>query len=236
MRVFLTFVALFVLLTACGSPIPRATVPDLRSENINKSPATIAKEKTAKAIEDLKGLSANGSELDKLKTEKKILQGQLEQNRAEEVTLRAALKAKDNEIGEERVNVARDRSYLFAGICGFLGAVALAVSFFLSVPLLAKLARFAAAACGALAVLFLMFAWLVPYLVPIVIGLAIIMAIGGIVGWRGDHKGLGQVIKAVEPIKNDVPMMAGRLRDALSPQVQKSVNRLRDAFGLRPKT
>ena len=222
---------------ACGTKlrVPDKFVPPAVEDTKLpiKTPIDIAKDKVKGALDERDKAVQNNDDLGRLKAEKKALAAQLEKVNAERDELTASIKRKGEEIDEERISVAQDRAYIIAGICGFLGVVALAVSFFLTIPLFARLARTAAGILGALAVLCMAFAWLVPYIWPIVGGLAILMAIAGVLGWRGDHQGLGQVVKAVEPIKNEVEGMGDKLRDSLSPRVQKTVNRLRGVFGLR---
>jgi hypothetical protein len=235
----LTFLIFFITYAFVGCSykpsVPQIFKPPVVEDTkpVVQSPIDSAKNKVKDALDEREKAVEKGDELGRLKAEKKALAAQLDKVNAEHDELTAAIKRKDKEIGDERINVARDRAYIVAGICLFLGAVAAAVSFFLSVPFLARMARTAAGVLGAMAILCMAFAWIVPYIWPIVGGLAVLMAVAGIVGWRGDHIGLGQVVKAVEPIKNEVEGMGEKLRDSLSPQVQTRVNRLRSVFGLK---
>lgn len=238
------YIGLFFLMAltasvSCGNPV-KGVIHDTRDALGNggeslpiKTPTETAKDKVKDALNEREKAVQNNDELGKLKAEKKALAAQYERLNLEREELKMALGAKDKEIDQERLNIAREKSFTIAAICGFLGIVAIAASFFIQVPLLTRLARFAAGVMFSIATLCLVFAWLVPYIWPIVGVLSAVMVVAGVVAWRNDHQGLSQVVKAVEPIKKDVDGMADRLRDSLSKGTQARVNQLRRAFGLK---
>jgi len=194
----------------------------------------LADKKMEEAATEKKKAIEEGDKLAQLKAEKKQLQAELDKNRADGLAIQQSLAQKDKDIITERVDRAQEKAYWIAGVCGVLGMVAVAASFFITVPLIARIARGAGGVFWAIAILALVFASLVPYLVPIVWTLGALGAVTIVWLWRRDHTGLSQLVSAVEPMKNQIVGGAEHLRDSLTPAVQRNVNSLRVAKGLKP--
>lgn len=223
---------LFLLLALCGCqkgchaiPVtPPKPVPPTEEESVER------------AAQERATAEKTGDRLEILEAEKRELRAQFAKAQKDMKVLGESLTAKEVEIKQEHMDRTQDRAYLISGIAGFTGLICIAASLFITTPLLAKIARWAALTFGAIGVLALVFAWLVPYLLPIVSGLAVVVGIAVVWQWKGDHKGFTQVIKAVEPLKNSIEGANEKLRGALTQDVQNRVNAIRTAAGLKKNT
>lgn len=215
---------LMMLLVACDRAEP------VKPDPIN----TITVDDKIQVAVDAKASAVKaGNRLKVLEAERDELRARFDKAKSEEEQYKSQLDTNDKSIRQEHLDIAQAKAYWVAGVAGFLGAVALAASFFVSVPLLRNVIRWAALTFGALAVIALIFAWLVPYIVPIVSVMGVLAAAGAIWQWRTDHRGLTQLVEAVEPIKRKVEGAGDDLREALSSDVRERVNGIRTRLGLK---
>lgn len=216
-----------ILLASCGAskrlPFEDVKLPDVTNVDAKIKTAVVAKDAALKSGDKLKTLEAERNEL----------RARLDKAKEEQAQYENQLKRNDRAISQERLDIAQSRAYWIAGVSTFLGGIAIAASLFVAVPLIRRIIRWAAFVFGAMALLALLFAWLVPYIVPIVCAMAVLAVIGAIVQWRTDHRGLNQLVEAVEPIKRRVEGAGDDLRDALSTDVKARVKGIRDRLGLR---
>ena len=215
---------LMLLLVACD-----------RAEPVKPAPVDVVTvdDKIQAAVDSKSAAVKSGNRLKVLEAERDELRARFDKAKAEEEQYKGQLDTNNKNIRQEHMDIAQARAYWVAGISGFLGAVALAASFFVSVPLLRNVIRWAALTFGALAVIALIFAWLVPYIVPIVSVMGVLAAAGAIWQWRTDHRGLNQLVEAVEPIKRQVEGANEDLRKALSSDVRERVSGIRTRLGLK---
>lgn len=222
-----TFMVLCGCAKGCTSLPVKAKTP--------AEPPTV-EESVERAVQDRTEAEKEGDRLAILEAEKRELRARLAKASKDVHDLDESLAAKDKEIKNERLDRTQNRAYLVAGVSGFIGVICLAASFFITIPFLAKVARGASGVCMVLGFLALAFAWLVPYLFPITIGVGILVAAVVLWQWKADHKSLDQVVRAVEPLKLRLQGASEELRGALGKDVQKRVNAIRIVAGLKKNT
>lgn len=110
---------------------------------------------------------------------------------------------KDRQIAAEHDHQEQVKLYWFSGIMLVVGLAAVALAIW--IPATAKWAVRFAIACGVVSGLAIFLAWLVPYLVWVGGALVVGGLIAAAVWWKGDHKGLEQVVEAVGDAKEKIP-------------------------------
>ncbi len=113
---------------------------------------------------------------------------------------------KDSQIKAEQDRLKQVYLYWAAGIFLLLAVAAAVVAVWQ--PIVRKLAGGFAIACVAGASLCVFFAWLVPYLIWVGGGMAVIAIGAALIWWKRDTKGLNQVVEAVGTAKEKVPAFA----------------------------
>lgn len=96
----------------------------------------------------------------------------------------------------ERVRATQARLYWVVGLAMLAALACVVVAVFL--PAVRKWAVYACLTAIGIAGLAWFLAWLVPYLVWVGLGLAVLLALAAVIYWKRDNKALGQVVQVVE--------------------------------------
>lgn len=223
--------ALALLCGACGDPIiptPPAPKPPIETPSEASPEARIAalELRVAKA-------TAEKDEIGRLSALKDLIAEKLRQNEAETGKLKLEYRASEKALEAERINAAQAKVWWFVGIMGLaaLGLAALAIF----VPSVSRWAVRGAIACGAVSALAVFFAWLLPYLFWIGLGVLVIGAIAALTFWRLDAKSRDQVVQAFDQVKGQVPNYKEVFRGVIDSDADAHLDKVRSRLGLKPK-
>jgi hypothetical protein len=144
----------------------------------------------------------------------------------------AKLRVKQAETDLRNVQISSARHKLWAVVFGaILGALG-CVAGFIWLPGVRKFFAYGFFACVAVAALALTLAAILPYLIWIGIGLALVLAGFGFYCWRNDHKAFRQVVGAVETYKDRMAGYREHFSRAIDTDADKWINRTRSKLGL----
>jgi uncharacterized membrane-anchored protein YhcB (DUF1043 family) len=181
------------------------------------------------------------AEKEELIIKEKIAEANAKQWKANAEAYKSQAADKDVEIKNAKIDAWKERLWIMAAICGFLGIVAggIAIGF----PLLRSVAWKASAVLGSIAAIMLFVAqslstvaWLLG-LVPYLIGLAVIVGlIYGAVAlryWFKDHRGLEQVVTGVEPLKDQIEDFSSHMMKYVDTPMENHIKCMRTKLGLK---
>lgn len=199
----------------------------------------VKKEETLKPVDAQTQLNNEIKELEEkrqnaIKEDEKLAQLQVEKELAEKYLALAKMevtrweessKAKDKEIEAERIHRQQVWLWWFSGVLGVIALVAFGLGIWS--PIIRKWSWSFAAAAGSVASLSLLVAQLLPYLIFVGIGLAVIGAIALIIWNRNSFNAEVRVSKAINSIKSQVPNYKDHFKEHMDSVADKHFNAIR---------
>lgn len=223
-------IGFYVPLLLGGSCPKRETPPPTTEIKQPKPPTDHYQQEIDQAEVDAAAAGKKGDRLAQLEAEKR--EAIARANQADEYgkQWRDTSVLKDKQIAAEHDRLEQVRLYWFSGIMLLVGLAAVALAIWM--PATAKWAVRFAIACGVVSGLAVFLAWLVPYLIWVGGALVISGLIAAAIWWKGDHKGLEQVVEAVGEAKNKVPEFKaaykGIFTSIIDSDAEKRITAVRD--------
>jgi len=208
-------------LIGCGPRIQVSPIdaPDGASNALDVETPRSAAEQAVQTKKDAAAIArASGNVLATLAAERALAAARVQLAKEQVIQWEQAAKAKDNEIRDEKDRSRQEFLYWFSGVCGLLALLATAGALFW--PTTRVITRPIAVILAGLVPLALLAAWIIPFLLPISLGVGVLILAAGC--WymvknekqhRLKDKAASQVAAAVEEAKEVIPSFAAGYKE-----------------------
>lgn len=227
---FITFALLALFgFTSCD-PVPVPSKPDPKPpvESVSDPAQRVAELEKRVAV-----ATEEKDEVARLSALKDLIAEKLRQSESETAKLKVEYKESEKALEAERIAAAQSKVWWFVGIMGVAALACAALAIF--VPSVARWAIRGAIACGAISALAVFFAWLLPYLFWVGLGVLAVGAIAALVFWRLDAKSRDQVVQAFDKVKSQVPDYKEVFAKTIDSDADKHLDKVRERLGLKTK-
>lgn len=178
-------------------------------------------------------VSVSSDELDRLKSEKALLQAKLDLHERAVEDLKTAIKLKDKAVSRAEDEARQSKLRIYGWIISALAGVSAVVSIFvLTNPLVRPWINRLTMFLGGCAALCFFAAEAIPYVLPVSIAATMIGVIVGVIAWLRDNKALVQVAKGVNKIKAKYPGYKADMRETVTAAVDTHLDKLRKRLGI----